>query len=141
MRLEGTIEVRSGAAIESVLRSAGRCLATIEEDVDPSRGAVEGSPAHPQIRPIPGDDDEPSPHVAAPPGTERGEVRRYRSVVRPPIMRADQHVLPNAKIILDTGEAPTVPRPSVIRHSVAGCPALAVTSVEQDLEAILIFEL
>ena len=56
------------------------------------------------------------------------------SVKRPPIVWADQYVLPGVEIILQAGETPALSHPSLIRHRRATRPALAGSSVEQDLD-------
>jgi len=63
------------------------------------------------------------------------------SVMRSPRVWADQHVLSGVEIILQAGETPAVPGASIIRHRASWRPALAVTSVEQDLDSLHVLEL
>jgi hypothetical protein len=61
--------------------------------------------------------------------------------MRPLIVRVDQHARPGAQIIVDAGAAPALACPSIIRHGSPGSPALAGSSVEQDLEPFHVLEL
>src|SRR5512135_1155584 len=49
------------------------------------------------------------------------------SVVRPPIVQAEQHVLPGWEIILQAGETPALSGPSIKCHRGTGRPALALS--------------
>jgi hypothetical protein len=60
--------------------------------------------------------------------------------VRPPIVWADQHVLPGAEIIFKAGETPALSGPAIVYHRAAGRPALAMSSVEQDVDLLHVFE-
>jgi len=62
------------------------------------------------------------------------------SVMRPPGVGADQQVLPGVEIILQAGETPALSHPSLIRHQGAARPALAGSSVEQDLNVLRVLE-
>ena len=58
-----------------------------------------------------------------------------------PVVGADQHVLPGVQIILKAVEIPALSGPSIIRHGPLRPPALAVSSVEQDMDVLHILEL
>jgi hypothetical protein len=53
---------------------------------------------------------------------------------------ADQHVLPGAEIIFKAGETSPLSGNSIACHRAAGRPALAMSSVEQDLDLLHVFE-
>jgi len=61
--------------------------------------------------------------------------------MRSPIVWADQHVLSGVQIILKAGETPALSRPSIVRHRASWRPALAVSSVQQDLDLLHVLEL
>jgi len=63
------------------------------------------------------------------------------SIMRSPILGADEYVLSGVEIVLQAWEAPAVSRPSIERHRASWRPALAVASVKQDLDLLHGFEL
>jgi hypothetical protein len=61
--------------------------------------------------------------------------------MRSPIVWADKHVLSGVQIILKAGETPALSGPSIIRYGSPWRPALAASSVKQDLDLLHVLEL
>jgi len=113
------------AAVGSVPSLGARPpLPPIDEDLDRRRTAVEGGPGHPQVRPIPRNDDEIAPHVIGPPDRRRDAPHAVGDGYvgtdsRASVGRPDQHTAPAARI-LEAGEASPVRAPSLLRHGLGG---------------------
>jgi hypothetical protein len=57
------------------------------------------------------------------------------------MLRANQHVLAGLQVLADPRQAPALSHAAIVRHGTPWRSTLAVASVEQDLDAIHVFEL